>query len=303
MEGTITDMTWLIGSLLILVSLYLVAVLERWGNSGRWEWAWPVQLAAFCCTQENVLPQQRDKIFYESAPLLLLAAAVIGGAFLPLAEDTMLAPIATGGLFLNGALAYVMVAVLMAGWAPNGAYAVIGGWRFLGQLVAYSMPIVMAITAAVMRAESIAMGPIVQSQAGVWNIVYQPVGFVLFYLAAMALAFLPPFDLPQAEGELAGGVFAEYTGLRRLLIGLGRSVLVFTLALAVTVFFLGGWRGPWLPDLFWTFAKTLLVAWSFFAVGRILPRLRHDHTLEWGWKYATPAALFNILWVGVLLLV
>jgi len=195
-----------------------------------------------------------------------------------------------------------MVAMLMGGWAVNGVYAMLGGWRFLGQLIAYSMPLVMALTATVMRAESMLPAQIVLSQRGLWNVLYQPVGFALFYLAALALAFLPPFNFPVAAGELAGGAWAEFTGGRLLLFRLGRLLLILSLALSVTVFYLGGWQGPWLPGFAWTFLKMLLVAASFLVGGRYLPRIRYDQMLEWSWKYATPAALANILWVGILLL-
>ncbi len=296
-------MHWLSLLLLYSAALVLLSVLEHRAATGRWEWLRPFRVGALLLGQEDLRPRQRDKVFFATAPVLLLAAGLLAIAVLPFAAGTALAPLATGALFVNAALAYVMVAVLMAGWAPNGVHALIGGWRFLGQLIAYSMPIVMAITATVMRAESMALDRIVDSQAGLWNIVYQPVGFALFYLAALALAFLPPFDLPQARGELAGGVLAAYTGWRQLLVRLARLVIVLALALAVTTFFLGGWRGSLLPPAAWVLLKTLLVAASFFAVGTRVPRIQHYATLEWSWKAATPAALFNILWVGVLLLI
>ena len=233
---------------------------------------------------------------------MFIAAALLAAAVLPFAKDLVITGLSTGALFINAAFAYIMVAMVMAGWAPNGVYAMIGGWRFLAQLIAYSMPIVMAITATVMRAQSMSMVNIIQSQQHVWNIFYQPVGFVLFYLAAMALAFLPPFDLPLAPGELAGGVWAEFTGARLLIFRLGRLLLIISLSLAIAVLFLGGWNGAWLPGFVWTFIKTILVAISFFLCGQLMPRMQQDDMLAWSWKLLTPAALFNILWVGILLL-
>ncbi len=287
---------------LFAAGAYLLAVLERWLWHGSFRPAHPVQALARLLVQESVTPRKYDKVFFETAPFLFIAAVLGAVCVLPFAENQAILHLATGALFVNAALAYVMVAVLMAGWAPNGVYQLIGGWRFLGQLIAYSMSIVMTITATVMRAESMDMTAIVTSQASLWNIVYQPVGFLLFYAAAMALAFLPPFNAPTAPGELAGGVWAEFTGTRLLAFRLGRLLLVLTLSLSVTVFFLGGWLGPWLPGAVWVLLKTLAVAASFLAVGRYLPRIRPDHLLAWSWKYATPAALFNILWVGIILL-
>lgn len=296
-------MTTILLLALYSLGLYFIAVVERWSVAGRWQWAAPIAGATSLMRQENVRPQQRDKVFYESAPLLFLAAVFLAFAVLPLSRGAAFSSLSTGALFLNAALAYVMVALLMAGWAANGAYAMIGGWRFLGQLTAYSMPIVMAITATVMRAESMALDKIVESQSGLWNIAYQPLGFLLFYLASLALAFLPPFDLPQARGELAGGVFAAYTGWRMALIRFARLVLILTLSLSVTALFLGGWQGPLIPPFAWLFLKTITVACSFFFVGRYVSRVQHYTLLEASWKIATPLALLNIFWVGVLLLI
>jgi NADH-quinone oxidoreductase subunit H len=295
-------LTLLVVLLLFGGGVYALAVLEYWSVAGQLAWGRPARLVLHLLLQEEIRPRQSDTVLYETAPVLFLAAAALAAAVLPWSADAPLLGLATGALFVNAAFAYVMVAMLMGGWAVNGVYAMLGGWRFLGQLIAYSMPLVMALTATVMRAESMLPARIVTSQLALWNIVYQPIGFGLFYLAALALAFLPPFDFPVAAGELAGGVWAEFTGTRLLLFRLGRLLLIMTLALAVTVFFLGGWQGPWLPGFAWTFLKTLLVAASFFGVGRYLPRLRYDQLLEWSWKYATPAALVNILWVGILLL-
>jgi NADH-quinone oxidoreductase subunit H len=300
MNPTLT--LWLVLLPLFGGGLYALAVLEHWTVAGRVAWGRPVRRVLALLSQEGIRTRKQDAVFYEAAPVLFLAAAALAVAVLPWAANLPLIGLATGALFVNAAFAYVMVAMLMGGWAVNGVYAMLGGWRFLGQLVAYSMPLVMALTATVMRAESMLPARIVTSQFTLWNIVYQPVGFVLFYLAALALAFLPPFNFPVAAGELAGGVWAEFTGGRLLLFRLGRLLLILSLALSVTVFYLGGWQGPWLPGFAWTFLKMLLVAASFLVGGRYLPRLRYDRLLEWSWKYATPAALLNILWVGILLL-
>jgi NADH-quinone oxidoreductase subunit H len=182
---------------------------------------------------DRTLPaRETDRIFFEVAPPLLLVAAILAAAVLPLSPDLIVTDLATGALFVNAALAYVMVALVMAGWGPDGAYAMVGGWRFLGQLIGYSMPIVMVIVGVAMRAESLLTTRVVEAQAPLWNAIYQPGGFVVFFVAAMSLSFLPPFDLPTAPGELAGGVAAEYTGPRLAVFRLARAVLVVTLAAA-----------------------------------------------------------------------
>jgi NADH-quinone oxidoreductase subunit H len=289
--------------LMLLAGAYLVAVFEGWVSTGRLRPMGPLLSAVALLGRESLVPRKPDRIFFEVGPPLLLVSAVLAFAVLPLAPGLIVTDLATGALFVNAALAYVMVALLMAGWGPDGAYAMVGGWRFLGQLLAYSMLIVMPITAVAMRAESLLTTKVVESQAALWNALYQPFGLVAFLVAAMAVCFLPPFDLPTAPGELAGGVAAEYTGWRLAVFRLARALLVVTLAAAVTVFYLGGWLGPVLPPWAWSAIKTLVVAAAMLLVGRYVPRLREEHLLAWCWKYGIPLALFNIFYVGVLLLV
>lgn len=287
--------------LALIVGTYVVAVLERWATTGHFQPAAPLVAGLALLGRESTVPRRPDRLLFEAAPVLLLVAAVLAAAVLPLAPDLVAVDLATGALFVNAAWAYVMIALVMAGWGPNGAYAMVAGWRFLGQLIAYAMLIVMPIATVAMRAESLATTAIVRSQEGLWNAATQPIGFVLFWLAAMAVAFIPPFDLPTAPGELAGGVAAEYTGVRLAIFRLARLVLVLTLAAAVAVFYLGGWLGSWLPPWAWTGIKMLAVAAIMFGGGRFVPRIRVEHLLEWTWKFGVPLALLNIAWVGVTL--
>lgn len=285
----------------VLFGAYLVSVLEDWSATGRVRPAAPLAAAAALLSQESIIPRQPDRLLFETAPPLLLIAALLSVSVLPLAPGTVIVNLATGALFVNAALAYVMVALVTAGWGSDGAYTLIGGWRFLGQLVAYAMLIVMPITAVAMRAQSLVTTAIVGSQATLWNVLAQPLGFVLFFFAAMAVAFLPPLDLPIGTG-IAGGVFEEYAGSRLAVIRLARLVLVVSLAAAVTVFYLGGWLGPILPPWMWTAIKMLAVVATMLVGGRYLPRVRDEHLLEWTWKLGVPLALVNIFWVGITLL-
>lgn len=296
-------MTTLIVVILLIFGSYLVAVLENWVNNGKFRLTAPLFAAMAMLGRESILSHKPDRLFFEVAPALLLISALLAAATIPLTPNLIIADLATGALFINAALVYVLVALLMAGWGPNGAYAMIGGWRFLGQLMAYAMLVVMPITAVVMRAESLFTTEIVVSQAELWNIVYQPLGFVLFFIASLALCFLPPFDLPTAEGELAGGVEAEYSGVRLAVFRFGRLTLIITLSAAIVVFYLGGWQGPLLPPWAWTAIKILTVTAAMLITGQLMPRVREAHLLSWGWKLGIPLALLNILIVGILVLV
>ena len=289
--------------LAFLVGAYLIAVLEGWAVHGRLQPARPAFSALALLGRESLLARTPDRLFFEAGPVLLLVAGLLAVAVIPLAPGLIVTDLATGALFLNAALAYVLVALIMAGWGPNGAYGMIGGWRFLGQFVAYAMLIVMPITAVAMRAESLSTVDIVTSQAALWNIAYQPVGFALFVVAALGLAWLPPLDLPTAPGDLAGGIEAEYTGVRLAVLRLARMTVILALAGATVTFYLGGWLGPWLPAPVWSGLKILLVAGLMVSAGRLVPRVREARYLALSWKLGIPLALANIFLVGVIALV
>ena len=289
--------------LALAIGCYGVAVLEGWAVHGRLSLTRPATSALALLGREQILPRTSDRLFFEAGPVLLLVAGLLSVAVIPLAPGLIITDLAIGALFLNAALAYVLVALIMAGWGPNGAYGMIGGWRFLGQFVAYAMLIVMPITAVAMRAESLSTTQIVLSQAALWNVAYQPIGFVLFVIAAMGVAWLPPIDLPTGGGDLAGGVEAEYTGARLAVLRLARLVIIVALASATVTFYLGGWLGPWLPGWAWTALKTLGVAAAMLMLGPRLPRLREAKYLELSWKLGITLALANIFLVGVIALV
>jgi NADH-quinone oxidoreductase subunit H len=296
-------MTIAIIVLSLLAGSYFIAVLEGWLTHGRFSLTRPANSALALLGRETLLARTPDRLFFEAAPVLLLVAGLLAAAVIPLAPGLIITDLATGALFLNAALAYVLVALIMAGWGPNGAYAMIGGWRFLGQFIAYAMLIVMPITAVAMRAESLSTVDIVTSQEALWNIAYQPIGFVLFVVAAMGLAWLPPLDLPTAPGDLAGGIEAEYTGARLAVLRLARMFIILVMAGATVTFYLGGWLGPWLPPVVWSALKILAVTAFMLSAGRLVPRVREARYLAVSWKLGISLALTNIFLVGVIALV
>ena len=289
--------------LALAAGAYFIAVVEGWSTHGRLRPGGPALAAIALLGRESLLARKPDRLFFEAGPVLLLVAGLLAAAVIPLAPGLIITDLATGALFLNAALAYVLVALIMAGWGPNGAYGMIAGWRFLGQFIAYAMLIVMPITAVAMRAESLMTTEIVTSQVALWNVFYQPIGFVLFVVAAMGLAYLPPLDLPLASGDLAGGIEAEYTGVRLGVLRLGRMVVILALAGAIVTFYLGGWLGPWLPPWAWSAIKILVVTTLMLVGGRYIPRIREARYLALSWKLGISLALANILLVGVIALV
>jgi NADH-quinone oxidoreductase subunit H len=227
---------------------------------------------------------------------------VLGLATVPWAPGFRGLDFETGASLYSACLAYVTPAILMAGWGAGRPLQVVGGFRFVALMLAFEMPIVMAVTAAAAPAESLRPTDIVEIQHAVPTALVQPLAFALFVPSIMAVAFIPPFDLPQAEGELGGGAFSAYTGAHAAIVALAQKVLVLGAAAMTVVLFLGGWQGPLLPDAVWMALKTGAVATAMIYAGRQLPRAELPWLLAIAWKYAIPLAIVAIGWAGLVTL-
>jgi NADH-quinone oxidoreductase subunit H len=154
-----------------------------------------------------------------------------------------------------------------------------------------------------MVAQSLSTERIVQSQAGLWYVVWQPLGLLIYLIAALFVSFRHPFDSALAGSELEGGVFAEYSGPCLLLFKMALDAIFLLLMGMGVVLFFGGWQGPLLPAPLWLVIKTLLLAGLVLWLARFIPRVRHDQILSLSWKILLPASLVNVTLVGILTLV
>ena len=249
--------------------------------------------------QPLAVPAGRDAWLYHGAPVLLVLGAVAALSVVPWSPQFRGIDLSTGAILYSACLAYVTPAVLMAGWGAGRPLAVVGGFRFLALMLAFEMPIVMTVTAAAAPAESLRPTDIVDAQHAVPLALSQPLAFVLFVPAIMAVAFIPPFDLPHAPGELGGGAFGSYTGVHAGLVALAQRILLLGAAGMTVTLFLGGWHGPLLPDPIWMAAKTAAVAAAMLWAGRRIPRVEIDRLLPFAWKIAIPLAIVAIAWSGL----
>jgi NADH-quinone oxidoreductase subunit H len=252
--------------------------------------------------QPLTMPDVKDAWLFHGAPALLLMGAVLGLAMVPWTPDFRGLDFESGAILYSAALAYVTPAVFMAGWGSGRPLQVIGGFRFLALMLAFEMPIVMAVTAAAAPPESLRPTSIVEAQDVVPLALSQPLAFVLFVPAIMAVAFIPPFDLPQADGELGGGAFSSYTGVHAALVWLAQKILLLGAAAMTVTLFLGGWQGPLLPPAVWMVLKTAAVVAVMLYAGRRLPRVEIDRLLPFAWKIAIPLAILAIVWSGLITL-
>jgi NADH-quinone oxidoreductase subunit H len=207
------------------------------------------------------------------------------------------------GLLYVLALASLSVyGVALGGWASNSKYSLLGAIRGAAQMISYELPLGLSLVPVVMLAGSFSLVDIVNAQSRYPFALLQPVAFSIFIISAVAESKRLPFDLPEAENELNAGYHTEYSGMRFALFFLGEYVHMIVLGALVAVFFLGGWRGPFLPPVVWLLLKTMLVPFFLIWTRATLPRLRYDQLMHFSWKILVPLSLVNIVISGGVML-
>jgi len=255
-------------------------------------------------TKEDFLPAAADKWLFYLAPAMAAIPAIMIFAVIPFgaplqvaghAVPLVVADLNIGLLFFLALSSIAVYGVAIGGWASNSKYSLLGGIRGLAQLISYELSMGLSLVPIVMLARSFSLTEIVDAQAAVPFIVYQPLAFIIFLISITAECKRIPFDLPEAEGELVAGFHTEYSGMRFGLFFVGEYINIIVLGGLATTLFLGGWHGPLLPPVVWFTLKTLAFAFFFIWMRGTLPRLRYDQLMHLGWKVLTPLALLNIL--------
>jgi NADH-quinone oxidoreductase subunit H len=263
-------------------------------------------------TKEDLVPRTADQMVHFMAPVLLVIAAFLAYAVLPVGRNMVLANLNAGILFFFAVGTLVELAVFMAGWSSRNKYSLLGAMRAIAQMISYEVPLVLASIVVIMAAGSLSTVSIVNMQtgySGIWPhwFVLTPWGFAgfnLFMIAATAESNRSPFDLPEGESEIIAGYYIEYSGFKFALFFLGEYLGMFaTSGLAITLF-LGGWAAPfsfltWIPSYLWFFAKLLLLIVIFIWIRGTLPRLRMDQLMNFAWQFMLPMTLINVFAAGV----
>lgn len=263
-------------------------------------------------TKEDLVPRTADQIVHFLAPVLLVIAAFLGYAVLPVGRNMVLANLNAGILFFFAVGTLVELSVFMAGWSSRNKYSLLGAMRAIAQMISYEVPLVLASIVVIMAAGSLSTVAIVNMQtgySGIWPhwFLFTPwglAGFALFMIAATAESNRSPFDLPEGESEIIAGYYIEYSGFKFALFFLGEYLGMFaTSGLAITLF-LGGWAAPfsfltWVPSYLWFFAKLLLMIVIFIWIRGTLPRLRMDQLMNFAWQFMLPMTLINVFAAGV----
>ncbi len=306
----------------ILLPVVLLAALLTWAERrllGLWQDRYgPNRVGIFGLLQvvadmiklfgkEDFTPPFADRPVFILAPVIIMVSMLLAFAVLPMAPGIGIIDINIGLLFFFAMSSLAVYSVLLAGYASNNKYALLGGLRAAAQTVSYEVFMGLSLMGVVMMAGSFNLREIVQAQQGSWFIVPQFVGFVVFMIAGVAESHRLPFDLPEAEHELTAGFHTEYSGMKFGMFFVGEYLGVILISALIVTLFFGGWYGPWfvadwLPPLAWFVLKTLCFIVFFVLLRAALPRPRYDQLMAFGWKVMLPVSLLNLLITGALLL-
>ncbi|MBI3767318.1 MAG: NADH-quinone oxidoreductase subunit NuoH [Deltaproteobacteria bacterium] len=264
--------------------------------------------------KEDIIPTAADRVLFSIAPYLVVIGFVATFAVIPFSSTLVIADLNIGVLYITAVTGLVVVGVLMAGWASNNKWSLLGGIRSAAQIVSYEIPAGLSIFPIVLLTGTLSMQGIIQAQGWApwhWFLFHSPftfAAFFIFFVAALAEGNRTPFDLPEAESELVAGFCTEYSGMRYLLFFLAEWGNLYVIGAVVTTLFLGGWQIPHVTDnpvllAVLQFGVFFLKSyfWVFIAmwVRATLPRVRVDQLMSLCWKYMVPIALVNLVGTAI----
>nr|YP_009530579.1 NADH dehydrogenase subunit H [Paulinella micropora]AXY63268.1 NADH dehydrogenase subunit H [Paulinella micropora] len=277
--------------------------------------------------KEDIIPAKADNTLFTLGPILVLFPVILSWLVVPFGQHLLISNVGIG-IFLWISLSSIQpIGLLMSGYASNNKYSLLGGLRAAAQSISYEIPLALAVLAIVIMSNSLSTVDIVnqQSSAGIlsWNIWRQPVGFLIFWISALAECERLPFDLPEAEEELVAGYQTEYSGMKFALFYLGSYINLVLSAVLVTVLYLGGWGCPFPIEslisvlglntnaplvqvvtasigIMMTILKAYLLVFIAILLRWTTPRVRIDQLLNLGWKFLLPLSLVNLIFTAAL---
>jgi NADH-quinone oxidoreductase subunit H len=264
--------------------------------------------------KEDIIPDEADATLFKIAPYLVVLAFVLPWAVMPFSSSLILADMNVGILYMTSVTALTVVGVLMAGWASNDKWSLIGGIRSAAQIVSYEIPAGLSIFPVVMMTGTLSMQGIIKAQGWApqhWFLFANPFCFVaanILYISALAEGNRTPFDLPEAESELVAGFATEYSGMRYLFFFMAEWGNLFIIGAIITTLFLGGWQVPEVSrspvvmnilQLIMFNAKVLFLVFMSMWIRGTLPRVRIDQLMTLCWKYFVPISFVNMIGTAV----
>ena len=255
--------------------------------------------------KEDFVPKGANRLLFQIAPMISVFAAVAAIAVIPWGDGFEIfgynvegvgTDIEIGVLFLFALSGLGFYGLILGGWASGNKYSLLGAARTAAQLVSYEVAMGLSVIGVVMMAQSLSLVDIVHAQADTaWYILFQPLGFLIFVVAAVAETNRAPFDMPEAESELVAGYHTEYGGLKFAMFFLAEYINMIIISALGATLFLGGFAGPWLPGVVWLAIKIAAMLFLFIWLRATLPRLRYDRLMKLGWKVLLPLATLNLV--------
>lgn len=254
-------------------------------------------------TKEDWIPPFADKPVFILAPAIIIATTLTSFAVIPIAPGIGVVDMNIGLLFFLAMSSMGAYSVVLGAWASNNKYSLLGGMRGAAQMISYEVFMGLSLLGIVMMSGTFNLRGIVEAQAGLWNIIPQFLGFVVFMIAGVAESHRLPLDIPEAESELGAGFHSEYSGMKFGMFFVGEYIGVTLISAMVATLFFGGWLGPaFLPPVIWFILKTFVFIAFFILLRASLPRPRYDQLLAYGWKVMLPLALLNLAVTGAIVL-
>ncbi len=246
-------------------------------------------------------PGQAEKPLYFLAPVIVFIPVLVSFVVIPFNAGLQVKDINVGILVVLAFSSLSVLSILFAGWGSNNKYALIGSIRSIAQNIAYEIPLLLSLLPVIMMTNSLSLKDIVEAQKNIWFVCYQPLAFIIYFIASVAETNRTPFDLPEAESELVAGYHTEYSGMRFALFFLAEYSNIFIVSAIATTFFLGGYQGPFLPGILWFLIKSYALVFIIIWFRWTFPRVRFDQLLNFSWKVLIPLTFINLLITGGLL--
>jgi NADH-quinone oxidoreductase subunit H len=252
--------------------------------------------------KEDWVPPFADKWIFIFAPAIIVVTVLLTFSMVPFTSVIQITDSNIAILFFLGMSSLGVYSIVLAGWASNNKYSLLGAMRAASQMLSYEVFMGLSLMGTVMLAGSFSMRDIVLAQRHLWFVVPQFLGFVLFFIAGIAEARRLPFDLPEAESELVAGFHSEYSGMKFGMFFVGEYLGVILISALISVLFFGGWLGPVLPPIVWIILKIMFFICIFILLRAALPRPRFDQLMSWGWKWMLPLTLANLAVTGAVVM-
>jgi NADH-quinone oxidoreductase subunit H len=243
--------------------------------------------------KENIVPDKADKLVHWLAPIIAFVPVGMIFAVIPFQNKALLADLNIGILFIVAVSSLTTLGVFMAGWGSSNKYSLLGAMRNVAAVVSYEIPLALSIVGTLILTGTMSLNGIVLAQ-DIPFILVQPLGFLIFFIAGCAEINRSPFDLMEADSELVAGFHTEYSGMKFAMFYLVEYAEAIAISAIITTLFLGGWRGPLLPDWLWFIVKTLIVFFVMVWTRTTFPRVRIDQLMSLAWKFLLPLALINL---------